>query len=69
MENTTTELDALLEDLRRKIEARNAVDFLEDVVDHFDGFFGSFLTQKQMAADHDAHCEHCKDPLDQDVLD
>lgn len=58
-------MDELFEQLRVKIESRNAKDFLESLVTHFSGHFGSWLIQQQMAHDHDDACPHCDMPRDE----
>lgn len=62
-------IDELFETFKQRIKRRNAEDFLQDLNNHFDGYFGHYLQQRQMRTDHDLECEHCQDPLDQDVLD
>lgn len=60
--------DTLLLELERQIKFRNADDFLEDIIEHFDGYFGSYLTGRQMERDHDQNCQHCKDELDAGLI-
>lgn len=65
-----SETDHLLAALKHRIESRGAIDYLNSLVDCFDGHFGSFLVQKQIDADHDRHCPDCNhDALDNEIIE
>ncbi len=59
----------LLEQLEAKVRERNAEDFVQHLISHWDGYFGSWLTEKQMQADHDNECEECKDKLGDEFIE
>lgn len=50
--------------LRAEAEKRNAVDFIENLVEKFDGHFGSWLVSRQMEKDHKCGCPECGEPDD-----
>lgn len=52
----------LIQQFTEKLEERNAEDFLQVLCNEFDGFFGAYLTRKQMLKDQmcdDPECPHC----------
>jgi len=52
-------MDELLEQLRVKIESRNAIDWLQFVVENWDGTLGQWLMARQMMNDHGDRCPEC----------
>ena len=58
-------MNELLEQLRIKLTERNAIDFLTDLVEHFDGNFGSFLIQRQIMNEHACRCAECDVELEE----
>ena len=58
-------MDELLEQLRVKIESRNAKDFLQSLVDNYNGHLSGYLLNLQMMQDHGDACPHCDMPRDE----
>lgn len=54
--------EELLQTFKEKLESRNANDFLQNLVDFYEGHLGQFLVRKQMLKDNacdDPDCLHC----------
>lgn len=70
MPNPDEYIDILLDDLKREIINRNAVDYLEHLVECFEGHFGSWLVSNQIAKDR-YDCPECvpDDDLDAGIIE
>ncbi len=67
-------MNNIYEQLEAKVRERNADDFIEFVIQKFDGMLGAYLCEKQMHNDETSgfcpHCreEHSDEDLDADLL-
>ena len=63
----------LIQQFTEKLESRNASDFVLDLIENFDGYFGNYLSVKHAKAlmmreeCDDPNCDHCN-PFDDDVI-